>query len=507
MRIKMGIDLGTSNVVVAYMKGGQLVSHDWGALGQGVLLPAFVQYRNGKVMNVGKPARRAWQKGESGCYRRFKMEIGRQKRPAPVSAEQLMTFLVAEIKRQLLPSETNVSEIKEIESVVITVPHGWQDSQRRATRRAVEQAGLKVKRLVSEPVAAAAYYAYARQLTKKETVLVCDMGGGTFDITLTEVQPGRKIQVLEHGTETNEYAGTYADALIGVHILHAHGDRRVTPESLLNDQGKEIRDLLQRIEIARLRLNELAEECVEAGDEIKDLDPEAVRWQYSGSRKRHELEYEEMVTAIQPVCDQAEKLIKSLLSRFPTHRPTGIVLAGGMSKMLVVQEAIARATGFPVKALRSFGQESDRAIARGAALIAEDLVQVDEVLPYGIGIIAYDYDDPEREKNFIVLPRGTSVPCRQASGLRFSTKKRRTHVLDLKIGIGNSENPAECDIITRELKVNGFLRRGTRYEFVLNVDENLLLTVEAQRENAEKQIIPIQLTEALRGSLQAVKPV
>ena len=80
-------------------------------------------------------------------------------------------------------------------------------------------------------------------------------------------------------------------------------------------------------------------------------------------------------------------------------------------------------------------------------------------------------------------------------------------MLDLKIGIGNSKDPAECDIITRELKVNSFLRRGTIYQFVLHVDENLLLTVEAQRENAEKQIIPIQLTEALRGELEAVKPV
>lgn len=505
MRVKLGIDLGTSNVVAAYMRGDTLFSYDWGELGQGFLLPAFVQSRAEQIL-TGRLARSAWERGEPGCYWRFKMNIGRDNDQSPVRAEQLMTYLAETVRRSILGSATHISEISDIESAVITVPHGWKENQRRATQAAVQAAGIPVTRLVSEPVAAAAYYAYVRKPTTSETVLVCDMGGGTFDITLTEIQPGRKIRVVEHGTATNEAAGTYTDALIAAHILSTRFELRLDAESLLRDQDStEIRSLLRSVEKARLDLNDAAVERVRAGQDTDDLEPADVRLSHRDQRHRHELTYEEMVSLMRPVCDQAKQSITSLLASLPQWKPQGVVLAGGMSKMLAVQEAIADATGTSAETLRSFGQESDRAIARGAALVAEDKVQIDEVLPYGLGVIAQDYDKEEREINVIVLPRGTSVPCRRASLSSFRTVNRRTQTLLLKIGLGDSEDPAECDVITIDLEAVDALPRGTNYRFVFSVDENQLLTVEAQRENADSQFVTIPLRNVSRGPLQLVK--
>jgi molecular chaperone DnaK len=504
MGIQIGIDLGTSNVVVAYMRGNELNPFYWGTIGQDVQLPAFVQYCGSKAL-VGVPARTAWSKAEEGCYRRFKMHIGREQHDASVSAEHLMTLLAEAIRNALLGNETLITSVKGIESVVITVPHGWKENQRRATRNAVEKAGLTVRRLLSEPVAAAAYYAYARKITAPETVLVCDMGGGTFDITLTRVEPGRKIRVLEHGSETNLYAGTYADALIAQHILQKAVGQMVATEQLLQDQeNTEIRTLFRSIEKARHDLNQSA---VEYGPE--DTEPEDVRFSYQG-RRREELSYQDMVSLIAPVCHEAERLTGNLLRQFPGLKLNGVVLAGGMSKMLAVQEAIARATGFAAEDLRQLGQESDRAIAYGAALVAADKVQVDEVLPCGIGIIGRDYDDPNKETNRIVLPRGTRVPSEEVWSPELRTMKQQTRTLELRVGFGDDEDPEKCDVLTRSIEVDGFLEKHTAFQFILQVDENLLLTVRARQRKkdgtTEEIPLKIDLKDVWRGTLQFSPP-
>jgi len=498
MQTCLGIDLGTSNVVVAYINGEQPVAQGWSGTGIGdeYLVPSYVQLRNGQVL-IGRPARRAWEKGEPNCYRRFKMNIGRDQGTAPVDAAQLMTHLVENIKNKLLPSETNVTPITEIAAPVITVPHGWSEGQRAATRAAVTRAGIPVARVVSEPIAAAAYYAYARRLEQPETVLVCDMGGGTFDITLTEVYPGQKIQVFEHGTATNECAGTYADALIAAHMLYPDDDPKEKANQLLAAQNqREIARLLLDIEIARRRLNKDVEDSLKAG--IKSSDDYVMITIGGENRTQRELTYTEIAEWIRPVCDEAQKLIHALLRRLPEHRPHGVVLAGGMSMMLVVQQAIAQATDVPLERLRRFGDESDRAIAYGAVLIGDGRIKVDEVIPCGIGIVSEDYESPGLEKNKVLIHRDTRAPYSVTSGL-YRTKTDKIEALDLKIALGDSSDPRQCEVSTHRLTVKHPLPFGTTYEFVLSVDENLMLTVEARRGDEAKEIIPVKRIERLRG--------
>ena len=492
MRIKLGIDMGTSNVVVAYMKGELLYLHNWVKIAKGKRLPAFVQFRDNKVV-VGDAARYAWEKGKSNCYRRFKMRIGQEDSQSSVSPSRLMAHLVEAVKRNIVGSKTHISDISGIESVVVTVPHRWTTTQRQATRAAVLDVGLPVARLVSEPIAAAAYYAYMRKLTNPEIVLVCDMGGGTFDVTLTEIQPGRKIRILS--AVTNKAAGTVADAYMAAHILSKSTNHNVTPSSLLDDHtNTEIRSLFRAVERVRESLNDGASWV----EDMADLDPEEVSFSYHGQQIRYQLSYQEMVSLIGEVCQQAEALIGSLLAKSPEHQPEGVVLAGGMSKMLAVQEAIARATGMDRQQLRNFGQNADSAIAYGAALIAEEKVQVDELLPYGIGLVAQDYET-NKERNFIMLRRGTPVPAvfepPPDKGLRFRLVKAQSTGFDFKMALGDSEDPTKCKIITPRLELKRSWAKGTICRFDLSVEEELVLAIGVQPEEGEKQVVRIALNE------------
>lgn len=156
MNIKLGIDLGTSNVVVATMKENALYEFD---LGEGFLLPSYVYFESEDTPIVGEIAKDEWERGAENCYRRFKLDMGRGISYAPgITPERLTQYLIEHIQKTLLGGEQSVGEIDAIDEVVVTVPHGWLPDQREATKKAVTDAGLNVKELVSELVAAAAYY-------------------------------------------------------------------------------------------------------------------------------------------------------------------------------------------------------------------------------------------------------------------------------------------------------------------------------------------------------------
>ena len=493
MQVKLGIDLGTSNVVVAYVDGERPVCYAWEDLGQDALLPSYVQLRSDRVV-VGRPARRAWEHGEPACHRRFKMHLGRTDGRSP-TAEVLMTHLVEAVRRRMLPDDAErVSKIESIKSVIVTVPHGWSEAQRQATLAAVERGGLRVARLISEPVAAAAYYAHLYRLSTPETVLVCDMGGGTFDIALVRVEPTRRIYVVDNGTATNEAAGDLADALIGAAVLFEQSGQRIEAEVLLRDQGqKEIRMLLASVQQARERLNDAATVALEAGHALDSLDSERMRWIYDGQKVAHELDYPKMVQAMEPVCTQARQLISTLLAQHSGLKLHGAVLAGGMSRMLTFQTAIAQAVGMP-SAVRRFNQNPDQAIALGAALVAAGVIVIDPRLPFGVGLVAREYATT-RQVNHQVFAAGTSIPCQQSLRGAFRTETPQSQTLTLTIGLGDTDDTADYKLLPITLEVGDFLREQVIVQWIFTIDDQLRLTLEAQREDGQKVSKQISLSQ------------
>src|SRR5690606_21020623 len=182
----VGIDLGTTNSVVAVLEGGEpvVVANSEGSR----TTPSIVAFaKNGEVL-VGQPAKNQAVTNVDRTIRSVKRHIGtdwtveidgKKYTPQEISARTLM-----KLKRD---AEAYLGE--EITDAVITVPAYFEDSQRQATKEAGQIAGLNVLRLVNEPTAAARAYGLDKG-DKEQTILVFDLGGGTFDVSLLEIGEG-----------------------------------------------------------------------------------------------------------------------------------------------------------------------------------------------------------------------------------------------------------------------------------------------------------------------------
>src|SRR6201747_1303510 len=182
----VGIDLGTTNSVVAVLEGGEptVIANAEGAR----TTPSIVAFaKNGEVL-VGEVAKRQGVTNVDRTIRSVKRHMGtnwtvsidgKKYTPQEISARVLQ-----KLKRD---AETYLGE--PITEAVITVPAYFEDAQRQATKEAGEIAGLKVLRVVNEPTAAALAYGLDKG-EKEQTILVFDLGGGTFDVSLLEIGEG-----------------------------------------------------------------------------------------------------------------------------------------------------------------------------------------------------------------------------------------------------------------------------------------------------------------------------
>jgi molecular chaperone DnaK len=183
----VGIDLGTTNSVVSVLEGGEptVIANSEGAR----TTPSVVAFaRNGEVL-VGQSAKNQAVTNVDRTIRSVKRHIGTDWSTGDIdgkkySAQEISARVLQKLKRD---AESYLGE--EITEAVITVPAYFEDAQRQATKEAGEIAGLKVLRVVNEPTAAALAYGLDKG-EKEQTILVFDLGGGTFDVSLLEIGEG-----------------------------------------------------------------------------------------------------------------------------------------------------------------------------------------------------------------------------------------------------------------------------------------------------------------------------
>src|SRR6476660_8319078 len=182
----VGIDLGTTNSVVAVLEGGEpvVVANSEGSR----TTPSIVAFaKNGEVL-TGQPAKNQAVTNVDRTIRSVKRHIGTDWSVAiddkKYTAQEISARVLQKLKRD---AESYLGE--EITDAVITVPAYFEDSQRQATKEAGQIAGLNVLRIVNEPTAAALAYGLDKG-DKEQTILVFDLGGGTFDVSLLEIGDG-----------------------------------------------------------------------------------------------------------------------------------------------------------------------------------------------------------------------------------------------------------------------------------------------------------------------------
>ena len=372
----VGIDLGTTNSVVSVLEGGEpaVIANSEGSR----TTPSVVAFaKNGEVL-VGEVAKRQAVQNSDRTIRSVKRHIGTNWKTdidgKSYNSQEISSRILQKLKRD---AESYLGE--NVTEAVITVPAYFNDAQRQATKEAGEIAGLKVLRIINEPTAAAFAYGLEKMKTDEEqTILVFDLGGGTFDVSLLEIGEG-----------VVEVKSTSGDN----HLGGDDWDQKVV--DWLVSQFKSANGIdLTKDKMAMQRLRESAEK---AKIELSSSMQTSINLPYiTVDAEKNPLFLDETLTRA-----QFEKMTSDLLDR--TKKPfeqvvkdagisvseiDSVVLVGGSTRMPAVAELVKKETGKePNK-----GVNPDEVVAIGAALQAGVLVgEVKDVLlldvtPLSLGI-------------------------------------------------------------------------------------------------------------------------
>ncbi|MEU6095242.1 molecular chaperone DnaK [Streptomyces sp. NPDC047079] len=373
----VGIDLGTTNSVVSVLEGGEptVITNTEGAR----TTPSVVAFaKNGEVL-VGEVAKRQAVTNVERTARSVKRHMGEQAWRFPESgtidgkkytAQEISARVLQKLKRD---AEAYLGE--DVTDAVITVPAYFDDAQRQATKEAGEIAGLNVLRIINEPTAAA--LAYGLDKENDQTVLVFDLGGGTFDVSLLEMGEG-VIEVKATNGDTH-LGGDDWDQRIVDHLV----------KQFKNGYGID----LSQDKMAVQRLREAAEK---AKIELSSSSETTINLPYVTASSEGPLHLDEKLTRA-----QFQQLTADLLDRCktPFHqaiKDAGIkvsdidhvILVGGSTRMPAVTDLVRELTGKePHK-----GVNPDEVVAVGASLQAgvlkgevKDVLLLD-VTPLSLGI-------------------------------------------------------------------------------------------------------------------------
>ena len=369
----VGIDLGTTNSVIAVLEGGEptVIPNAEGAR----TTPSVVAFaKNGEVL-VGEVAKRQATTNVDRTIRSVKRHMGEAwsvdidgKKFTP---QQISAFVLQKLKRD---AEAYLGE--QVTDAVITVPAYFSDAQRQATKEAGEIAGLKVHRIVNEPTAAA--LAYGLDKGTEQTILVFDLGGGTFDVSLLEIGDG-----------VFEVKATSGDN----HLGGDDWDNRIVQWLVTQFKNKNGTDL-SGDKMAMQRLNEAAEK---AKIELSSAAETTIHLPYLSLTDAGPLHLEEKLSRAEfqkmsnDLLERARAPFKAVIkdAGIDVAKIDHVILVGGSTRMPAVAELVKELTGGkdPNK-----GVNPDEVVAVGASLQAgvlkgevKDVLLLD-VTPLSLGI-------------------------------------------------------------------------------------------------------------------------
>jgi molecular chaperone DnaK len=506
----VGIDLGTTNCCVAVSEGGRprvldsraghrtipsVVAYDADGrllVGHAAKQQMVINPRNtvfGAKRLLGRPFASATVQA---CRDRFHYEIvegeggGAAVRLAgrDFSLQQVTAFVLAELRA--LASQ-GLGE--EIGRAVVTVPAYYNDHQRNAVREAGRLAGLEIVRIVNEPTAAALAFGYGKGLTRR--VLVYDLGGGTFDASLLEIE-GDVYEVVSTGGDTF-LGGVDFDALLVDHLADAfwrqHG--RPLPDDPVAWQR--LRDAAEDLKVA---LSSRVSAVARVPYVAKGPRGEDVSLEVEVGRAELERLTAHLVERTIEVCREV------LAARDLTvEQVDDVLLVGGQSRMPLVARRIREVFGKePAR-----GVHADEAVAEGAALLAESETRIDsvvliDVLAMGIGV------GLPGGRVAPVLLRNARLPA--AKTYEIATVKDGQTELELTVFQGDSPRALECEYLGT-IRVAGLPSAPggavrVAVEFALGAEGILSVTARnlATGEVTQVRLATVDTPEKLREKLQ-----
>ena len=490
----VGIDLGTTNSVVAVMEGGKpiVIANSEGSR----TTPSVVSFTKDGERLVGQMARRQAVLNPDNTFYSVKRFIGRKhtelspetKRvPYTVRRDDLGNIKLRSprLEKDFAPEEISAMVIRKlvdeasrylgepVTGAVITVPAYFNDSQRQATKDAGKIAGIEVKRILNEPTAASLAYGLDKKSNKK--ILVFDLGGGTFDVSVLEVSDG--LFEVKATTGDTQLGGDDFDRQIVNYLA----------EEFLKSDGVDLRKERQALQ----RLTEAAEK---AKIELSTVGVTEINLPFITATVDGPLHLETNLKR-----SQFERLSADLLERLqiPLDRVLRdaqisprqideVVLVGGSTRIPAVQEMVERAIGKPP----SQSVNPDEVVAIGAVIQAailsgeiKDVLLLD-VTPLSMGV--------ETSGGVVkrLIPRNTTIPCRKME--LFTTAEDNQTSVEIHV-IQGERDLAEYNKSLGRFKLSGLdpQPRGLAQvdvTFDLNTDGILAVTASDRRTGVERRV-------------------
>ena len=472
----VGIDLGTTYSAVAHIdEAGRPATV---VNSEGDLITPSVVFFDGQDVIVGKEAIKAvatdapsvadCSKRDLGQKVYHKMLEGREYPP-----EAIQGFVLKKLKQDA------ARLIKDFQKVVITVPAYFDEVKRKATQDSGYMAGLEVLDIINEPTAAAIAYGYHQgilnhqhEFSKSQKILVYDLGGGTFDVTIMEIK-GNNFSAL----------ATDGDVLLG----GRDWDQRIVDfvaEQFVTEHHLDPRE-------DSCALGRLWRECEDAKRTLSVRGKAAVACDYQGKASRVEITREKFEEMTCDLMDRTEFTTRQTLqaSGLTWDEIDVVLTVGGSTRMPMVEAMLATLSGKePNRSL-----SADEAVAHGAALRAQMILQqtdenppafeIKNVNSHSLGVVATDVKT-SRQRNAILIPRNTPLP---ASARRvFKSHREGQKTVLVSIVEGESASPEDCSqigqCVIRDLPDKLALHTPieVRFRYLENGRLTITVTIEGQ---------------------------
>lgn len=509
MSISVGIDLGTTFSAVAYIdpktKLPQIIPNSEGSK----LTPSVIQFLDGEII-FGSEAEDAYNAGEENCVATFKREMGNEKPYCfidgrPYTSEDLSSMLLKHLK-----DEAEKTAKETIKDAVITVPAYFYSKEREATIRAAEKAGLKVKKIIDEPNAAAMAYGL-NHWRENANILVYDLGGGTFDVTLVHMGKNGVLSTIttrgNHKLGGRDWDARIEEILVNRFEdetdLNIHEDRELL--SIISGMSEGVKKQLSAPNMQSVKVSatfpgfgkatvtitkaEFEEKTIELLDRTGALCQAVLQEANLSERDVTDV----LLVGGSTRMPQVPEYLQNMFHKRPLSHvnPDEAVALGAAIQSSKENETYASLSVQVIDGKKTTDRSSTglsvRAPVHGEKKLSSlSMLSLRETTAHAMGVIAIN-DEGNRYYNEIIIPANHPRPVRAAKRFRFITSPKAENELAIYVLQGDADSPLDCEItykyvVTGIRHVNRGDTIGTMIRIQYSYDTNGVIHIQARQE-------------------------